>query len=61
MNLTHVSLFSGIGGFDLAAQSAGFVNSAEVEINPFADRFCHYDSRMPESLRMLQPLREVNC
>ena len=33
--MTHGSLFSGIGGFDLAAQWAGFENVFQVEIDPF--------------------------
>lgn len=45
MNLlpTHASLFSGIGGFDLAAQRSGFVNVFNCEINPFCRRILkHY-------------------
>lgn len=34
--MKHGSLFSGIGGFDLAAQWAGLENKFAVEINPFS-------------------------
>src|SRR5678815_4377823 len=35
---THLDLFSGIGGFALAAQWAGFRTVAFVEIEPYAQR-----------------------
>jgi len=35
-NLRHLSLFSGIGGFDLAAQWAGWNNICQIEI----DKYC---------------------
>lgn len=36
--MTHASLFSGIGGFDLAAEWAGWTNAFNCEIDPFCRR-----------------------
>jgi hypothetical protein len=36
--MTHASLFSGIGGFDLAAEWAGWENVFHCEWNPFGQR-----------------------
>lgn len=45
--MTHGSLFSGIGGFDLAAQWMGWTNVFHCEMNPFGQRvLAHY---FPES------------
>lgn len=41
--MTHGSLFSGIGGFDLAAQWMGWDNVFHCEWNPFGQRVLkHY-------------------
>lgn len=40
--MLHISLFSGIGGFDLAAQWAGWTNIVSCEINPFGRKHLEY-------------------
>lgn len=42
MTMTHASLFSGIGGFDLAAAWAGWTNVFNCEIDPFCRRVLKY-------------------
>ena len=36
--MTHASLFSGVGGFDLAAEWAGWTNMFNCEIDAFCRR-----------------------
>jgi len=40
--LLHISLFSGIGGFDLAAEWMGWKNIVSCEINPFCNKILQY-------------------
>ena len=42
--MTHASIFSGIGGFDLAAEWAGWTNVFNCEIDPFCRKVlkCHF-------------------
>ncbi len=40
--MTHASLFSGIGGAELAAQWCGWKNVFHCEINPFGRRVLEY-------------------
>lgn len=42
IGLTHASLFSGIGGFDLAAEQVGWTNLFHCEWNPFCKRILDY-------------------
>lgn len=42
MTMTHASLFSGIGGFDLAAKWAGWTNAFNCEIDPFCRKVLKY-------------------
>ena len=48
-NMRHGSLFSGIGGFDLAAQWMGWENVFHCEINPFCQRVLSY--HFPNSIQ----------
>lgn len=41
-NMTHASLFSGIGGAELAASWMGWDNIFHCEINPFGRRVLDY-------------------
>lgn len=41
--MLHISLFSGVGGFDLASEWMGWDNIASCEINPFGRKvLSHY-------------------
>lgn len=40
--MIHMSLFSGIGGFELAAESVGWKNYLSCEINPFGRKVLEY-------------------
>lgn len=40
--MLHISLFSGIGGFDLAADRMGWHNVVSCEINPFARKVLNH-------------------
>lgn len=40
--MTHASIFSGIGGFDLAAEWAGWTNAFNCEIDPFCQKVLKY-------------------
>lgn len=40
--MNHASLFSGIGGFDLAAREVGWNNVFQCEIDPFCQSVLKY-------------------
>jgi site-specific DNA-cytosine methylase len=40
--MLHISLFSGIGGFELAAEWMGWQNIVSCEINPFGRKVLEY-------------------
>ncbi len=45
---THASLFSGIGGFDLAAEWAGWINVFNCEIDSFCRKVLKH--HFPDSI-----------
>jgi DNA (cytosine-5)-methyltransferase 1 len=47
--MNHASLFSGIGGFDLAAHWMGWTNIFNCEIEPFPQRILNY--HFPEAIQ----------
>ena len=52
--MTHGSLFSGIGGFDLAAAWAGWTNVFNCEIDPFCRRVLKYHFPESEHMKMFK-------
>ncbi len=46
-NMFHISLFSGIGGFDIASEWIGWTNIVSCEINPFGRK--HLEFYWPEA------------
>jgi len=40
--MLHISLFSGMGGFDLASEWMGWKNIVSCEINPFCNKILEY-------------------
>lgn len=59
--MTHGSLFSGIGGFDLAAAWAGWTNVFNCEIDPFCRRVLKYHFPESEQLRKGQKSMLEKC
>lgn len=55
--MTHGSLFSGVGGLDLAAEWAGFDTALQVELNPYCLRVL--EKHWPDVPRITD-IREVH-
>jgi len=59
--MKHGSLFSGIGGFDLAAEWAGWDNVFHCEINPFGRQVLKYywpDSEMIDDVKDIEKFKK---
>lgn len=55
--MTHASLFSGIGGFDLAARNCGIHNVFQVEIDEFCQKVL--EKNFPETIKY-RDIKEFN-
>jgi len=55
--MNHASLFSGIGGFDLAAQWMGWENVMQCEINPFCQKVLKH--HFPTA-KLYEDIRTIN-
>lgn len=58
--LTAISLFSGIGGIDLALVSAGFTIIAQVEIDPFCREVLRKNDRYWKNTARFTDVRQFN-
>ena len=62
---THGSLFSGIGGFDLAAKWMGWHNAFHCEINEFCTKILNYHfqdaEHYTEEGRKRKGIRQRHC
>ena len=56
--MTHVSLFSGVGGIDLAAEWAGFETVLQVEIDPYCKRVL--EKHWPD-VKRIEDIRDVKA
>lgn len=55
--MTHASLFSGIGGFDLAAEWAGWTNVFNCEIDSFCRKVLKYHFPDAEQYEDIKKIR----
>ncbi len=56
--MTHISLFSGVGGIDLAAEWAGFETILQVEIDPYCQRVL--EKHWP-NVKRIEDIRDVKA
>ena len=60
MNLTHGSLFTGYGGFDLAADWVGWATAFQCEINPYCRRLLQKNFA-GQGIELVKDIRKFNA